>query len=255
MLTREHQQIAALGDASGFMLIETLVAMISAVVITGALFAILIVSLHQTSRISGRVQATQLGRTTMTRMIDELRSACLSKEFAPIQPKSSETELIFVSGVGTESVLSKAYERKISYSSGEGTLVEKTWANTGGEWPNFTFPNIESATPTSTRRIGEYIGQSESGGKKVPIFQYYKYAESSNTTNAVSTLNSTPLEAAAGTGLTEAHAKEAAAVQINYTSGALEGKQYKPSIELSNQVTLAFTAPSAETPIIAKPCE
>jgi hypothetical protein len=238
MLTRESNEIVALGDAAGFMLIETLVAMVSAIVITGALFAILIVSLHQTSRISGRVQATQLGRTTMTRMVDELHSACISREFTPIQPKSSETELIFV------------YLHKIAYSSGEGTLVETTTASSGGEWPNFEY----KSAPT-TRRIGEYISQSESGGKKVALFQYYKYAESSNTTNAVTTLNPTPLEAVAGTGLTEAHAKEAAAVQINYTSGAPEGKQYKPTIELSDQVTMAFTAPSAETPIVAKPCE
>jgi hypothetical protein len=262
MLMHEPNDISALGDAAGFMLIETLVAMISAIVITGALFAILIVSLHQTARISGRVQATQLGRTTMTRMVDELHSACIAKEFTPIQAKSSETTLIFISGVGTLAVLGKAYERKISYSSTEGTLVEKTWADTGGEWPNFTFPNIESATPTTTRRIGEYISQSESGGKKLPIFQYYSYAPSSSSTNpetklstAVTTLNTTPLEDEAPAGLEKTNAEKAAAVQITYTSGASEGKQYKPSIEVSDQVTLAFTAPSAETPIVAKPCE
>ncbi len=71
----------------------------------------------------------------------------------------------------------------------------------------------------------------------------------------MTTLNSTALDAKAGTGLSEAHAKEAAAVLITYTAGAPYGKQYKPTIELSDQVTLAFTAPSAETPIVAKPCE
>ncbi len=171
MLTREHSQIAALGDAAGFMLIETLVAMISAIVVTGALFAILIVSLHQTTRISNQVQATQLGRTTMTRMVDELHSACIAKEFTPIQVESSENELIFISGVGTEAVLNKAYLHKIAYSSSEGTLVEKTWASNGGEWPSFTFN--EAATPT-TRRIGEYISQSERWRQKsrpLPVLQ------------------------------------------------------------------------------------
>jgi hypothetical protein len=250
MLTPESNEIVALGDTAGFMLIETLVAMISAIVVTGALFAILIVSLHQTSRITGRVQATQLGRTTMTRMVDELHSACISREFTPIQAKSSETELIFISGVGPEAVLSKAYLHKISYSKTEGTLVETTIASSSGEWPNFEY----KSTPT-TRRIGEYISQTKTGKEEEPIFQYYKYAESSTSTNAVTTLEPKALEAKAGTGLSGALAKEAAAVQINYTAGAPEGKQYKPTIELSDQVTLAFTAPSAETPIAAKPCE
>ena len=250
MLTPESNEIVALGDAAGFMLIETLVAMISAIVVTGALFAILIVSLHQTSRITGRVQATQLGRTTMTRMVDELHSACIAREFTPIQPKSSETELIFISGVGTEAVLSKAYLHKITYSKTEGILVETTIASSSGEWPNFEY----KSTPT-TRRIGEYISQSKNGELPIAVFQYYKYAESSTSTNAVTTLAPEPLKAEAGTGLTATQSKEAAAVQINYTAGAPEGKQYKPTIELSDQVTLAFTAPSAETPIVAKPCE
>jgi hypothetical protein len=248
MLTRESNEILALGDTAGFMLIETLVAMISAIVVTGALFAILIVSLHQTSRITGRVQATQLGRTTMTRMVDELHSACISREFTPIQPKSSETELIFISGVGPEAVLSKAYLHTIAYSKTEGTLVETTIASSGGEWPNFEY----KSKPT-TRRIGEYISQTKTS-KEEPIFQYYAYAESTNTTNAVTTLSATPIKPESG-GLTGTQSKEAAAVQINYTAGAPEGKQYKPTIELSDQVTLAFTAPSAETPIVAKPCE
>jgi hypothetical protein len=242
MLTREHHPSVDLADSAGFMLIETLVAIISATVVTGALFAILIVSLHQTSRISGRVQATELGRPTMTRLVDELHSACISKEFVPIQEKSGPNELIFISGVGEEAVLKKAYLHKIVYSKSEGTLVETTTPSSGGEWPNFEY----KGTPTTTR-IGQYI--SESGGK--PIFQYYKYAETSTSTNAVSTLYSKALP----TPLGETEAKEAAAVDIAFTAGAYEGTQYKPSIELTDQATLAFTAPSAETPIVQKPCE
>ena len=40
---------------------ETMVAMLCGVVVTGALFAILDVSLRQSSRITGRVQATSSG--------------------------------------------------------------------------------------------------------------------------------------------------------------------------------------------------
>jgi len=248
MLTRKPGNRPALGDVAGFTLIEMIVAMLCGIIITGALFAILEVSLRQTQRTTGRVQATQLGRSAMTRVVDELHSACIAKEFKPIQEKSSENELIFISGTGEEAVLTKAYKHKISFSSSEGLLTEETWASSGGEWPNFEF----KSTPTKTR-VGEFISQSGS----TPIFQYYNYAEKSgsSSTSAVSTLSTTPLEAKSGSGLTATHAEETAGVLITFTAGAPEGKQYKPTVELNDQVTLAFSAPSAETPIKAAPCE
>jgi Tfp pilus assembly protein PilV len=235
-----------LSDASGFTLIETLVAMISSTVIIGALFAIFLVALHQTARTTGRVEATELGNTTMTRLVDELHSACIAREFTPIREKSNASELIFVSGTGTEAVLTKAYLHKVTYSESEHTLVEKTWPNVStSSWPNFEFS--ESGTP-ATVRIGEHI--TPNAGTKA-IFEYYGYSESSSSTKAVSTL--TLLEDEGG--LAKGSAEKAAAVSIAFTAGATQFKQYKPTIELSNQITLAFTAPSAETPIVQKPCE
>jgi Tfp pilus assembly protein PilV len=236
-----------LSDASGFTLIETLVAMISSTVIIGALFAIFIVALHQTARTSGRVEATELGNTTMTRLVDELHSSCIAREFTPIREKSNANELIFVSGTGEQAVLTKAYLHKVTYSESEQTLVEKTWPNVStSSWPNFEFS--ESGTPT-TVRIGEHITPN-SGAK--PIFEYYAYAKAANTTEAVNTLEKLTFPTS---GLGKSAAETTAAVSINFTAGATQYRQYKPTIELSNQVTLAFTAPSAETPILQKPCE
>src|ERR1017187_9006812 len=86
---------AAARDARGFTLIETLVAMITGIVVTGALFAILEVSMHQTARAGDVVQASQSGRNAMTRIVDELRSACMSSEFTPVQAKSTPSQLVF----------------------------------------------------------------------------------------------------------------------------------------------------------------
>ena len=84
---------------------ELVVAMAAGIVVTGALFAILDVSLHQSARITDKVQADQLGRTAMTAMTDELHSACIAPEVTPVQAESSGTELRFVTAYGKEAVL------------------------------------------------------------------------------------------------------------------------------------------------------
>jgi hypothetical protein len=148
-------------------------------------------------------------------------------------------------------VLKKASLHKIVYSKTEGTLVETTTPSSGGEWPNFEYKGTSTTT-----RIGQYISapiieNAKKEREELPVFKYYKYAETSSSTGAVSTLSSKTLS----TPLNEAEAKEAAAVDIDFTAGAYEGKQYDPEIELTDQATFAFTAPSAETPIVQKPCE
>ena len=77
-------------DEHGFMLIEILVGLLSAVVVTGALFVILEVALHQTARIADVAQATQLGRTAMTNIVDKLHSVCLAPQFTPVESGSTE---------------------------------------------------------------------------------------------------------------------------------------------------------------------
>jgi Tfp pilus assembly protein PilV len=251
----EHNARPTPCGEDGFTLIELLVAMLCAMVVTGALFLILQVALHQTARVTGRTEATQLGRTTMTRIVDELHSSCIGKAVTPIRARSTATNLWFIAGVGTQAVPTEVYEHKISYSASEHSLTDETWASTGGIWPTLTFPETATMpTPAKKTRIGEYIyPTNESGGKPV-IFQYYSYATSTNTANAVSTLNTEALKPETGEEL-GGNATKAAAVRIAFTASAPYYKQYNPTIELSSQVTFAFSVPSAETPIVAVPCE
>ena len=72
--------------------------MVTGVIVTGALFAILDFSVRQSSRLSGVAQATQTGRVAMTRIVDELHSSCICRRLPPVIEGSTPSKLIFVNG-------------------------------------------------------------------------------------------------------------------------------------------------------------
>ena len=61
----------------GFTLVEMMVAVLAGTVVMGALFAILDLTLRQTSRTITQVDATQRARTAMESIETELHSACV----------------------------------------------------------------------------------------------------------------------------------------------------------------------------------
>lgn len=255
-------------DPRGFTLIETLVAIATGIVVTFALFAILEVSLHQSARAGDVVQASQLGRTTMTRMVDELRSACIAQEFTPVQEKSSNTALYFRNSYSEQAVPTSASEHRIEWNEKTGALTDFTLPSNGGSWPKFTYST--SATPASGTLIGEDISaqgtivvknkEGKSETIPTPIFRYYKYATKAgnaaeDTNVAVNTL--TPIELASKEELGSARAEEVAAVLISIRAGAVDG-QYTTHggvADFSNQVTLTFGAPQPTAKIEQGPCE
>jgi type II secretory pathway pseudopilin PulG len=243
----------------GFTLIEMLVASLCSVIIAGALFAVLEVSLRQTVRITDRVQATQLGRTAMTSVIDELHSACLAREFAPVQAQSTPSELRFVAGFSEKAVIesAEASEHSIVWNGaypGSGTLIDKTFKASGGTWPNFKFE--ATATPANGVRLGENVYAQTKEAKEVPLFQYYKYntkASAGGAESASTTLTLIPLKSNETLGAT---AKAVAAVQVTFSEApANNNLALNRSAEFSNLVTLAFAAPSSEATVTAKPCQ
>jgi len=238
------------GGEHGFTLIELLVSMLMATIVIGALFEIFIVSLHQTSRITDSVQATQLGRTAITRVVDELHSACIARKFAPVQAESSGTKLIFVNAYSKEAVINKTevYEHEIEWSSATQKMTDTITPASSGEWPKFIF----ASTPTKTV-LGEHIAEE---GSSNPIFKYYKYGEtySSGSTEPVSTLiEMTPIPSS---GMTATEAAQVAAVVVSFATKPIDGETtLSRSAEFSNQVTFAFGAPSSEAKIEDGPCQ
>src|SRR5262249_52907036 len=125
----------------GFTLIEVMVAMVAGIIVTGALFAILEISLKQNSRITDRVHAQQLGDVAMTRIVDPLRSGCFSRNATPVQEKSTPTKLIFTTAYSesTTPATSEVFKYTVEYSAATRKLTMTTQKANGGAWPTYTF--------------------------------------------------------------------------------------------------------------------
>jgi type II secretory pathway pseudopilin PulG len=282
-----------LADERGFTLMELLVSMLMAVVITGALFAIMEVSVGQTTLITDRVQANQLGRTAMTRIVDELHSSCLAPSFSPIQENSSESELIFKNAYSNEAVIlnnkeaeaktggtgTGVFEHQIVWSPTAKTLTDYTYKSTSGEGAEAKFPGItsnhEHATPTSGVLLASNVTQTEAKNSKgetvkLPIFEYYKYSKESSSSSSTplgslaaiqneESKQYVPLKAETEAGSPaekENSSNNVSSVLISFRQAPRDGKtEHDRYVDLSNQTTLALSAPNSETPIQDTPCE
>lgn len=251
-------------DARGFTLIETLVAIVAGTAVLGAGYAILEVALKQSTRINDVAEATQTGRSTMTKIVDQLHSACVSSAFAPVREGSSSEKLILRSAyseaaeiTGAASAKEGGREDEIEWVSEKnsqetGKLLDTTYLSTEGSAPNFVIPHANPIKVT----IGEHIkrGVSE-GSKEKLIFQYYEYATKSSSSTSEPSATLTDITPASGKALTTGAAK-VASVGVRFTQLP---KDLKESIgqpaDFTSQVTLAFTAPTTEAKIEAAPCE
>ena len=262
MLTQSsHTASLRARDERGFTLVEAVVAMATGIVVSLALFAILDFSVRQSGRLNDVAQATQLGRGTMTKIVDELHSACLAPSFTPIQEKSSATNLWFINAYSNEAVISKAYKHDIVWSKEgakeTGTLTDYAYASTGGESPKFTYPAElvpAKATPPGGTRIGEKISKTEVSGKKIPIFQYYEYSLINNGTSETPEGSLTLMPEKE---LTAPEAERVASVLIGFnTAPADKGSTATgTNVNLSSQVTFAFTVPQSEAKAVGAPCQ
>ena len=225
--------------------------MVTGIVVTAALFAILEVSLHQTARAGDFVQASQLGRATMTHVVDELRSSCLAPEFTPIQANSTSTELLFRNTYSEKAVPSSAAEHKIVWTKETGALTDFSYPSNGGSWPSFTYAS--TASPVAGTLIGEKISEGSA-----PVFQYYTYAKEAGVAKEGVPLGTlTAITLASKETLGSTRAAEVASVLITFRAGALS-TLYKTRggvADFSNQVTLAFSAPNPEATISDGPCQ
>lgn len=231
-------------------MIETLVAMVTGLVVAGTAFALLLVTLEQTSRATNYVQASQLGRTTMTHIVDELSSACAKYDSTPVLEKSTPEKLIF----------EDAFSEEAEIPNSQFQLHEIEWEDEPGYLTGKLFEykavgNATSGWGSKTKiLLGSRIGKSGSE----QIFRYYEYGTTTQASTESGVTPFVPITLSAGQQLTKTQAENVAAVQITFRAMPTDGKREEKlgqSLTLHSQVTFALTAPIAEPTITDEPCQ
>jgi type II secretory pathway component PulJ len=225
-----------LKDERGTTLVELMVALMAGMVIISALTMVIMTTMHGTARVAARVEATQRARITLVRLMQELHSACVSPEIAPIKEKSEGNKLRFVHQTGSE-VQPTPVLSVVSY--GNGTLQQSDFAYSSGVAPNWVF---DEEKPISTTTLLTKVAPVSPGSS---IFSYYRYAGG--------TLSTVPQE----TPLSKTESELTVEVQAALTAEpekATVVKNAGSNATVQNAATLRLTPPSFNEGSPAKPC-
>jgi prepilin-type N-terminal cleavage/methylation domain-containing protein len=251
----------------GFTLVELLVVIVTATVIAGALFTILDVTLRSTTRTFTRVDATQRARTQIEALENELHSACVAANVAPIQAGSTGTTLNFLSYYGDAASPTPVWH-SVVFSG--GTLTDNAYSVSG------TAPSWTQGTLQSSYQLLNNVAQIGT----TPPFQYFAYQEAPNGsggyytdgagnpymmlldgTSSVSGTNTFPAASPLATPLSAANAALAAEVLINLSVGPTGGSQENTNlsdanVSVTDSVILRLTpvANHVETGANFQPC-
>jgi hypothetical protein len=232
----------------GFTLAELSVTMFAGIVVIGALFSIMIVTLRQTQRDFTKVDATRAARTALANIENELHSGCVDGPSAqPIQGvtngviESDANDLVFLSYYGTSSSPTPVWH-KLAFNASAGTLTDYAYTVTG------TAPDWVQGTLSSTTTLLTNVAQISS---TTPVFQYYayepEYTDASGSqymlipdgTNAVpgtGAMPNSPL--ATSSGLSASDSDDTVEVVINLLVGAKVGTSNSSTLTDANNPSL-----------------
>jgi Tfp pilus assembly protein PilW len=185
-------------DERGFSIAELLVSMGAALVVMTGVVTLTTTVIHSEARITNRVDAASRARPAMTRIVQELHSACVTSHIVPIRTGSTGTSISFFSKSG----------------SGVGQAPDLHTISLTGSPPRLT-DTVTPATPGSIAPNWDFSGQSSSrllltnvtapGGV---IFRYYDFVTGTGA------LNTAPLAVP----LTDTTSARAAYVTVSFTS-------------------------------------
>jgi type II secretory pathway component PulJ len=227
---------ARIRDERGTTLVELMVALMAGLVIILTLTMVIMTTMHGTARVEARVEATQRARLALVKLMQQLHSACISPEIAPVKEKSEGNSLRFVHQTGS-AVQPTPVLSVVSYSG--GTLTQSDYAVSGGTAPNWTF-NEEK--PTSTKTLLTKVAPVAPSSS---IFSYYRYANG--------TISTAPQE----TPLNKTEAELTVEVQAALSAEperATTVQDAGSAATVRDAATLRLTPPSYNEGSPAKPC-
>jgi Tfp pilus assembly protein PilW len=228
-------RLPSLRDERGTTLMEVLVALSTGMVVLAAISAVIVVSLRETGKINAKVDANQRARIALNKIVDQLHSACIAPQIAPVQVGSTGTLLSFIHQTGS-AVAPTPVLTKINL---EGTtLSQSDYAATGGQAPAWTF----SLTPTSTRQLMTKISATS---PSTSIFSYYSYTNGQ--------VSATPLT----TPLTAESTARTVKVAVAFTASPLTTtvKDANAAANIQSSAVLRLTPASFSSGGVNLPCQ
>lgn len=222
-------------NEGGTTLVELLVATAAGVVVLFAISAMIIVSLRETVRVNTHVDATQRARTVLTKVIEELHSACVAPQIAPVQEGSTGTSISFIHQTGS-AVSPTPVLSKVTLSG--STLSQSEYPVTGGEAPEWAF----ATTASSTQQLMTNISPTS---PSTSIFNYYSYSNGE--------VSATPLS----TPLSTENAERTVQVGIALTASPQSTPISDPNAgaNITDSALLRFTPATFNTASVNLPCE
>jgi Tfp pilus assembly protein PilW len=152
-------------DESGTTIVELLVGMAMGMIVLAGLSMVLIVVLHGNARVDARIEATDNARIAVTRIMEELHSACTAHGVAPIEETSNANKLVFDHAAGAEAAAEVSPEKTesvITYNPGTETLTQTDRTAGRPEPPRTLLSDVAPATGTpGIFTYSEYVGGEE----------------------------------------------------------------------------------------------
>jgi prepilin-type N-terminal cleavage/methylation domain-containing protein len=160
--------VSRLRRQAGFTLIELIVAMTIGTMTVLAVYGVLETTMKQTTRIAGRVNATQRGRVALDIITRQLRSQVCYSPVVPALVSGTDDAVKFHVDLTDGSKPIEQHE--IAFDPTARTLTERIWPGAGSP---LSFP-----TRTVNRQITDGIVRRPADvlpGPDQPIFRYYAY--------------------------------------------------------------------------------
>jgi hypothetical protein len=239
MLVRLRARIAKrLADERGATLVELLVSISTGLVVLSCLTMVIIVTMHSNARVSARVDASQQARLVVTKIMNQVHSACVAPKIAPIQATSSGTLLKFIHAAPGQGGAVAPLPTMTEISLAGGVLTQTDRAAVGGTAPNWTY----SATTTSRQLLKGVAPIAPSSG----VFTYY----AGNNGSTTPTGQATPLSTAS--------ALETVQIRIGLVVSSSEVTSIKDAgaaAPIRDGATLRLTPPSFNEAAVSLPCQ